>query len=239
MGYEVHRLPEAEATTDTARPVDSLGTTTVLSQIFAAARPDLLIDVGANVGQFAGWARTAGFGGPIVSFEPQVEEHGYMTGLAAPDPLWRVAPRMALGAEAGVAELNVAANSESSSLLGMLDVCVENAPEAAYVGSVETPVMRLDDALDASEAAASRAFLKIDAQGYEFEVLSGGPRTLDAVSAVWLELSLEPLYDGAAPTSAIVRLLAAAGLELSYVARGFAGLDGRMLQIDAGFTRPA
>jgi FkbM family methyltransferase len=209
----------------------------MLERVLDDAQPRALIDVGANTGQTVATAREAGFDGPILSIEPQPDEHAALIQAAADDPLWSVAPRTAIGAAPGKAEMHVAGNSQSSSLLPMLDLHLVNAPDSAYTGIVTTPVARLDDLLDSLDFDPSGALLMVDTQGFEGAVLAGAPRALSVVAAAQLELSLAPLYADATPTSELFATLGAAGLELAYVCRAFDSIDGRMLQIDGAFLR--
>ena len=58
---------------------------------------DAVIDVGANVGQFATRLRTAGWPGPILSLEPIPEIHRTLAERATTDPAWEVASATAIG----------------------------------------------------------------------------------------------------------------------------------------------
>lgn len=66
-----------------------------------------VLDVGANVGQFGAGLRRAGFSGTIVSFEPLSAAHARLSEIAAGDPAWHVAPRMALGERASSFDVGV------------------------------------------------------------------------------------------------------------------------------------
>src|SRR5687768_14879571 len=77
----------------------------------------VVLDVGANVGQYATRLRQGGWAGRIVSFEPLPTARIALEQAAATDPLWEVAPPMALGASAGTVTLNVSAESDMSSTL--------------------------------------------------------------------------------------------------------------------------
>ena len=96
---------------------------------------DLVFDVGANTGGFGRYLRELGYTGHIVSFEPLKSAHEELLGSAERDRRWAVAPRAAIGAEEGEIELHIAANSESSSVLEMLDAHAQAAPESRYTGS--------------------------------------------------------------------------------------------------------
>ncbi|MBJ7457927.1 MAG: FkbM family methyltransferase [Thermoleophilaceae bacterium] len=237
FGYDVHKIDPVPDLTP-ARPPTTLPTAEAgTARLMQQTRPRAVIDVGANVGQFASWVRASGFTGPIISFEPQPDEHAELLRASENDPDWTIVPRVAVGSADGAAQIHLAGNSQSSSLLKMLDLHVVNAPDSAYVGTVETPVRRLDDLLAEADFDPTDALLKVDTQGYEHEVLRGAPDTLGRISSAMLELSLAPLYDGQALASNLFTLLGSAGLELSMLIGCFNSGDGEILQCDGAFTR--
>jgi FkbM family methyltransferase len=72
---------------------------------------------------------------------------------------------MALGDAQGEASINIAGNSYSSSLLAMLDLHRQAAPEAGYVGTETVPVRTLDSVAGDYLRAGERLMIKIDVQG--------------------------------------------------------------------------
>ena len=72
---------------------------------------DVILDVGADSGQFAQDLRVDGCRGQIVSFEPLSQAHAVLAAVAASDPLWDVTERCAVGASDRSAEINIADNS--------------------------------------------------------------------------------------------------------------------------------
>lgn len=200
---------------------------------------DLVVDVGANKGGFAGKVREAGYKGPLVSFEPLREVHRLLESLSAADPAWTLAPRMALGAEPGEATLHVAGNSSSSSLLPMLPTHAEAAPASAYVAEERVPVQRLDAALPALMGTdARRILLKIDTQGYERPVLEGAAGLLDRIDTLQLELSLVPLYEGQWLLADFLPDLTEKGFVLWSLSEVFSDpRTGQLLQVDGVFVR--
>ena len=58
--------------------------------------------------------------GRIISFEPLSDAHNELQQWSESDPLWMVAPRMAIGNHDGDAHINISRNSVSSSILPML-----------------------------------------------------------------------------------------------------------------------
>lgn len=198
---------------------------------------DDVLDVGANSGQYATFLRDAGYRGRIVSFEPLAEPARALRTAAARDPRWQV-EQVALGAHAGQVAIHVAGNSYSSSALPMLDAHLSAAPESRYVGQETAPMTTVDDMVARHAPDLSRTLLKIDVQGYEWEVLAGAAATLSAVAAVQVELSLVPLYSGQRLMGDIVDLLVGTGLDLWSLEPGFRDpRNGRMLQCDGVFVR--
>lgn len=207
-----------------------------LRQMLDIMRVDTVLDVGANVGQFAEELRNAGFRGKIVSFEPQAAAYEKLTAKAAHDPLWEVAPRSAVGAALGEISINISENSVSSSMLPILEAHTDSAPTSRYIGSEVVPVVTLDDS--PAVPNEGRIFLKIDTQGFEHHVLNGAAELLMRVVGVQTELSLAPLYEGQADFLAIFDRMRQAGLQTWSINPGFLSRDtGRMLQVDATFFR--
>jgi FkbM family methyltransferase len=160
---------------------------------------ELVLDVGANSGQFASELFNAGFMGRIISFEPLSSAHAALTKTAQDHPKWEVAPRCAVGAAAGGAIINIAGNSFSSSLRPMLERHLAAAPESAYVGTETVRVETLAAFIAQRFPGGAPQFaLKIDTQGFEGEVLDGLGAHIEQCTAVLLEMPLAPLYGDAA-----------------------------------------
>jgi FkbM family methyltransferase len=173
---------------------------------------DVILDIGANTGQFAVGLRASGYHGHLISFEPLSGAHAALVAAAASDPLWDVAERCALGASDGWAEINIAGNSYSSSLLPMLDLHREAAPQSAYQGTEPCRVITLDSYIERTFSDPTTLFgLKIDTQGYEAEVLAGLRRTHDRVKVIVCEMSVAPLYARGPSMSELCHLLADLG----------------------------
>ncbi|MEZ5195802.1 MAG: FkbM family methyltransferase [Bacteroidales bacterium] len=92
-----------------------------------------MFDVGANTGQFAYYSRKLGYINNIYSFEPLKQEFEILSCFAKNDPQWKVY-NMAIGDFDGEIEMNVASNSQSSSILNMTQAHINSAPDSAYKG---------------------------------------------------------------------------------------------------------
>ena len=201
---------------------------------------DLVLDVGANTGQFASDLRHCGYAGRIVSFEPLSQAHSELLRNSAGDPMWEAFPRCALGDQEGEIEINIAGNSESSSILPMLELHRSTAPEAIYQGKEIVPIKTLDAVAGQYLKDARAPFLKIDTQGFEWQVLDGARDILPHIKGISVELSLVPLYEGQHLWREGIDRLEAAGFTLWSFKPAFTDLSqGRILQMDGVFYRTA
>lgn len=198
---------------------------------------DVVFDVGANVGQYATELRGLGYGGRVVSFEPLPSAFASLSQRAARDPLWDVF-QIGLGDTNAHVQLNVSANSQSSSLLPMTTTHLDAAPESRVTGTEQVMIRRLDDVIDDYVAPESRLYLKIDAQGYERKILEGLGPSHRRVLGAQLEMSLVRLYDGEDLLSQLLDYMSALGFVLMSVEPGFSDTrTGQLLQLDGVFYR--
>jgi FkbM family methyltransferase len=200
-------------------------------------RVDLVLDVGANAGQWARLVRGSGYAGRIVSFEPLDDAYSALRRAAEDDPWWE-ARQAALSDADGTATINVAGNSWSSSLLPMAELHAESDPESGYVGTQTVETRRLDALRGEVVRPDDRIFMKLDVQGFELPVLQGAPETLSQVQALEAELSYAELYAGQALLPELVAHLHDAGLDLVGVEPVFSDpRTGELLQVDGFFVR--
>jgi len=196
-----------------------------------------ILDLGANVGQFAEHMLRTRWGGEIWSFEPLSAAHAELERKAAKHPRWKVMPRMAIGAVRTSTQINISGNSQSSSLLPILDRCLDGAPTAAYVGQETVEVFPLAEVL-ANRPAQERYLLKMDVQGFEADVLKGAEPVLDRCPVVFTEMSLQPLYQGEMLFTELSELLFSKGYRCVGLRPGYFDRKAReILQIDGMFVR--
>ena len=209
-----------------------------LSKALEVAKIDIVFDVGANVGQFAKAIREHGYMGKIVSFEPLTTAREKLNFIAQTDRLLSVHEQCAIGDHNGEIEINIAGNSVSSSILPMHKSHSSAALGSAYVASERVPISTLDSIASRYIESNSNLFIKIDTQGYEWQVLDGASETLKRARGVLCELSLVPLYDGQRLWRDIIDRLAAEGFMLWALQKGFTDpITGRSLQMDGIFLR--
>lgn len=204
--------------------------------VLAAHGVDLVLDVGAAGGGYGSQLRGFGYTGRIVSFEPLTAAFRALYAQIADDPLW-TAHNIALGSEPGTATINVASNSDSSSLLPMLDAHRAAAPSVTYVAEETITVARLDDVCADLLDTAANTFLKLDTQGFEREVLQGGSKTVARCVGLQLELSFIPLYGGGMLADEAISWAYDQGFQLVGMEQGYASPTGQILQMDGVFMR--
>lgn len=205
-------------------------------KMLAARGVDLVLDVGGADGGFGTMLRQWGYAGRIVSFEPLANSFAELSRNIAADPTW-TARNHALGDEAGEAQINVASNSTSSSLLPMQDSHREAEPSVGIIGQETIRVERLDDVAAELIGPNDTVYLKIDTQGFERQVLAGGPQTLARSVGLQLELSFVSLYEGGMLANEAIALAYDAGFHLEVIEQGWASPTGQMLQADGIFFR--
>jgi FkbM family methyltransferase len=205
--------------------------------MMAAHGVDLVIDVGANRGQYASGLRAAGYHGRIVSFEPLREPYRQLAAASVADAGWDC-QRLALGLRHGTATINVSEDSRNSSIFCVGDRHMRAVPDSRPIGLERVPVDRLDRVWSAIARDAQRPYRKMDTQGSELDVLRGTIGVLDAISLIEVELSLLAVYDLAPVFHDVYGLLAQHG----FAPIAFEGVlddsdTGEMLQADGIFRR--
>lgn len=182
--------------------------------VIRATAASIVLDVGAGIGQFAGWLREEGYTGRIVSFEPVGEAFEELERRSIQDATWDCL-NVALGARNGESAVNVAGNLWSSSLLPMTRLHEAADPASSYVREEAVREARLDSLKVVGPQ--DRAYLKIDVQGAEGAVLDGAAGVLDRIVAAEVELSLVELYEGQDLLSALHERMRAEGFALVWL----------------------
>jgi len=199
---------------------------------------NLVLDVGANSGQYALSLIEQGYDNRIVSFEPLSSAYALLQKNASNYTNWEIADRCALGAHIGESTINISKNSYSSSILGMLPSLTQYAPEAEYISKEVVRITTLDNIAKSYFQADTKAFLKIDVQGFEKSVLEGGAETLAKIDGIQLELTIVPLYEHQALMPEMFSEMSRLGFKIWKLIPGYADpKTGRLLQIDGIFFR--
>ncbi len=205
--------------------------------LFSTYGIDLVLDVGANTGDFAEELRSFGYKGRILSFEPLRDTFKILQARASRDPHWDVRNE-ALGDVDAERPIHVSRNTLSSSLLDMNDLHANCEPDSRYVATESIQVRRLDSVLPTLRSTAQSMYLKIDTQGYERWVLDGAPDSLTCIDTLQVETSLMPLYDGSMLFEELLARLSTLNYRLVGVETVFTNpVKGESLQLDIIFHR--
>lgn len=195
-------------------------------------RDMVILDIGANIGQFGLDMRLSGFRGAIYSFEPVNSAYKHLVRTAKRFQPWHTY-NYAIGSQAGESEIFISGNrSLSSSMLPMSDLHLSNCPESAYINKQKTHVSTISAEIRRLQLSPSQIILKIDVQGSEYEVIQGGRDLFEEIPLCLIELSLTPMYNGEKSLEEMIAVLTDLNHKVINIHRGFIGKSGELLQID-------
>lgn len=219
-------------------PVFSLTSNRLVSHLVDQGfTPTLVVDVGANRGQFAVAVLELIPTAKVLSFEPLPSQSAELTKLCARYGARLEVRNMALGRARGRLGLHVNKHHQSSSLRSLSQRHLNAFPDASTVATILVEVDRLDSQLSAMEIPRG-SMLKLDVQGFERDVVEGANEILMSFDTLVIEASFQPLYDGEWTFVEMVDHLASRGFKFLRPA-GFLQdpSNGEYLQIDAIFVR--
>ncbi|MBI4543854.1 MAG: FkbM family methyltransferase [Gemmatimonadetes bacterium] len=176
-----------------------------------------VLDVGAHCGEFGLKLRRLGYDGDIISFEPVPESFRELCRRCARDPRWH-ARQVALGATNGSVLINVMGGTNFSSILEPTEYALTQfGDRAGVVRTTIVPMRRVEVILNECAARFDplSLFLKIDTQGYDFQVLEGAGSRIEAIQLLQIEISVKPLYKGVKGFLESIGYLNQLGFEIS------------------------
>lgn len=195
---------------------------------------DFILDVGANKGQFAVFARSRFPRARILCFEPLSKPSKILASVFAGDTQVRTI-QAAIAPKSERRQINVTEHDDSSSLLEVGELQMK-AFGTRQIGTEEIQCDPLSTFIGESDLGKSN-LLKIDVQGYELEVLKACEPYLDRFDTVYCETSYVPLYKSQACAGEVITELQRHGLRLAGVYNQTGLSDGRALQADMIFVR--
>jgi FkbM family methyltransferase len=196
-----------------------------------------IFDIGASRGMYGAELRKIGYANMIISFEPLNDMFELLKKRSANDSNWKC-EKMGLADFDGEAEINIANNKDSSSLLEMLPAHLDSAPESQYIGKQKIKIRRLDSIFNQYYNQNDVVFLKIDTQGFEKKVLEGASKVMDNIVGLQIEMSLIPLYKDSLTYNDMINYLDSFGFDLLGIEPGFHDkLTGKLLQFDGLFFK--
>ncbi|UPK25708.1 FkbM family methyltransferase [Bradyrhizobium sp. 195] len=196
--------------------------------------PGLVIDIGANRGQFALLARHLWPAAYITSFEPLPGPNAICRKAMVGDERFKLF-EAAVSTETGSSTINVTREDDSSSLLPLGE-----EHQRLYGSSIASTLTIKTDrlcAFIAPDECPASCLLKIDTQGFELEVLKGSEELLRRVQHIYAELSFIELYRGQPLASEVISYLHAKGYQLAGVFNVAHDGADRPIQADMLFSR--
>ena len=201
--------------------------------VMAVINCKIVVDIGANRGQFALAARKNYPNARIVSFEPLSEPAAIFKKIFVDD----VAIELhcyAIGPISSQGEIHVSARDDSSSLLSITPLQEEKFPGTTEVDVRSVKIAPLITFLS-EEDIVSPALLKLDVQGYEFEALKGCETLLHKFDLIYCECSFIELYTSQKLASDVIDWLSDKGFRIDGVYNPTYDDKGKAIQADMLF----
>lgn len=184
--------------------------------------PSTVIDVGAFKGEWAGLCRAVFPQSRVLMIEPVPDRVRQLQERCARDPNLSVLQALVGSSECNLSFVEQESNSH-----------VTAAPRAESQALPSKPL----DALVRDTPFARSELIKIDAQGYDLEIIKGATVTLRSAEVVIIELSLIPLHSFAPTLRDAIDALDDRGFRLfdicSFIRRP---VDDTLWQLDAMFV---
>ena len=101
--------------------------------------------------------------------------------------------------------------------------------DSIYVSKSEIEVKKLDDIFFDTIKNHKNIFLKIDTQGFEYNVISGAKESLKFIKLIQMEVSLDELYIGEKSFLEMCNLMNKLGFKVISIEPGFFNFDNGFL----------
>ena len=167
----------------------------VVSDSLVRKNVDVVLDFGANRGQFGLGLRSAGYFGEIISYEPDPLTYSKLKTLAEEHQNWKTVNVAIVDVEIENLVLNVSSNSGySSSLLEFSKHSKEVYSDLATIKRIPVKSMSLNNVLKNLESNRV-IYIKTDIQGFEKKLFSSlNLKDEPRIVAVMIEVSLIEIY---------------------------------------------
>jgi len=194
-----------------------------------------VVDIGANKGQFSlacyRWCPIA----RIIAFEPLLGPANVFKAIFKSNNNVEL-HLVAVGPEVTRSLMHISAREDSSSLLPIGKIQVENFSGTNEIGKIEIFVSPLSEYLRADDIS-SPAMLKLDVQGFEMEALKGCESLLDRFDSIYCECSFIELYSGQKLAYEVIQWLYCRNFRLDGVFNTSYDSGGSPVQADFSFKK--
>lgn len=198
-----------------------------------------ILDIGANIGQFARRMRAEFPDADLYCFEPLPQAFESLSAWARQQGGLVTTFNVAVGDAVGKIQMYHHINhSPSSSILrttGAAERLYDFTKRQALVTVEQVTLDSVMDQLD--QPLRQKILIKADVQGYEDRVIRGGEATFTQAFACILEVDVEELYQGQASFEQLVVLLRDRGFQYAGNLLQTLGNDGHVIFLDALFLK--
>jgi FkbM family methyltransferase len=198
---------------------------------------DLVLDIGANKGQFAEGLFYYGYDQQIISFEPISVLNDVLKRKSKNNKRWHIYQPCCLGEVESQTVINISNLMGNSSVLPIKNTKY-NVENSHFIKEEIVPQITLSSLnTNAIVQNSKNIFIKMDIQGYEFEVLMGLKNNINYnIIGFYIELSLVELYENQKDYLQICQLLKKHGFDLVYLVPE-SMRKNRMIQCNGLFLR--
>ena len=201
----------------------------VRNELIEKLKIEVIIDGGANRGQWTKRLRDQIKDHKVISFEPVVENFQYLVKELSSDVNWS-GMNCALGEAEGSSTINLSNNMSMSASLKEPLKHVDVYPTVKFENSEVIHVKRLDE-FDFFNGPGP-FFLKLDVQGFELEALKGATGILNKVALIEVETSFREMYRGEVLHTQLVSWMEERGFSVFTIAPPAIDKSGRIGYLD-------
>jgi FkbM family methyltransferase len=196
---------------------------------------DFIVDIGANDGQWIDQVRYHGYAGSALCIEPIKENYNK---LKSKNFMNTATLNAAIGNVNGHTYINRASNNSLSSSILELGTYHKNAaPNIKFINKEKVKIYKLSKILD--KAMHKKIFIKIDTQGYEFNILKSIHKDdFNNIYAFEIETNLVSTYKNTVLFEDVIKFLRTKGYQPLRIENGFGMPNfGQQLQVDIIFVK--
>ena len=197
-----------------------------LKYIIDSQKIDCVIDIGSNTGQFYTMIRSIGYKNQINLFEPLPTCWPILENITQKDRQSKIY-RIGVGNEENSLTFYETLNSVSSSFKKPFN-------ESAIKRIHDIPIMPLENIFN---KLPYNCILKIDAQGFEKEVIEGSINLLKFIKFIFMELSIFPQYNNEPNYIEMLNFMNTLGYKPIFFYPGVSNAENEIIQIEVMFKQ--
>ena len=193
----------------------------------------VVVDGGANSGQWAKQLRKYVPDAKIISFEPLRVPFAKLLNNSQNDPKWSV-HNQGLGSKEQIVTMHVSSNDGMSSSSKKPTNHIVQFQDVKFEKTEDAKFLRLDSK---DELIEHQIYLKLDVQGSEWEAIEGSSQLIKNIAAIEVETSLIPMYEGELNHYELIPKIIELGYQPYAVSPPYRDPNGRCTYMDVLLVR--